>query len=253
MIKFYSRSVLFQTPRVTILSEKSIQFKVILIFKSNDIILYSVVLMQLFCVKKLLSDNSDIFSTNCIFTSGDFILMTRSDIINRLTRLAAMSALSIVLVLIVHFPLFPSAPFLEYDPADVPVLIAGFMYGPWWGLLTAAVVSIIQGITVSASSGWIGILMHFLATGAFVLISSIIYRSGRGTKKAVIGLAAGCFSMAAVMALCNLVFTPLFMGQSLSTVAAMLVPIIIPFNLLKSGINSIITFLLFKPLSKLFK
>ncbi len=179
--------------------------------------------------------------------------MTRSDIIKRLTRLAVLCALSVVLVLIIHFPLFPSAPFLEYDPADIPVLIAGFLYGPWWGLLAAAVVSIIQGVTVSATSGWIGIVMHFLATGAFVVVSALIYRKIHSIKGAIIGLVVGCFAMATVMAGCNLLFTPLFMGQSLSVVAKMLIPVIIPFNFLKSGINSLITFVIYKPISKLFK
>ncbi len=48
----------------------------------------------------------------------------------RLTTMAVMAALSIVLVALIHFPIFPAVSFLEYDPADIPILIAGFAFGP---------------------------------------------------------------------------------------------------------------------------
>lgn len=56
--------------------------------------------------------------------------------------------------------------------------------------------------------------------------------------------------MTVVMCGCNLIFTPLFMGQSVQDVVAMLLPVIAPFNLLKAGINSVITFLVYKPISR---
>ncbi len=51
----------------------------------------------------------------------------------------------------------------------------------------------------------------------------------------------------------NMIFTPLFMGAPLETVLAMMVPAIIPFNLLKAGINCTVTFLLYKSISHLLK
>ena len=48
----------------------------------------------------------------------------------QIATMAMLAAISIVLVSIVHFPLFPAAPFLEYDPADVPILIGTFAFGP---------------------------------------------------------------------------------------------------------------------------
>ncbi|MBR5173767.1 MAG: ECF transporter S component, partial [Clostridia bacterium] len=68
----------------------------------------------------------------------------------KLCGMAVLTALSIVLACTLHIPVLPSAPFLEYSPSDVPVLIASFMYGPVWGLVITAIVSIIQGLTVSA-------------------------------------------------------------------------------------------------------
>ena len=87
-----------------------------------------------------------------------------------------LTALSIVLVYVIHFPLIPAAPFLEYDAADVPVLIGAMMLGPVSGLVTLLAVCLIQALTVSAASGWIGFMMHFIASSVLVLISSLIYK-----------------------------------------------------------------------------
>ena len=51
----------------------------------------------------------------------------------KLTTMAMLAALSIVLVTFIHFPLFPAAAFLEYDPADIPIFIGTFLFGPLAG------------------------------------------------------------------------------------------------------------------------
>jgi riboflavin transporter FmnP len=167
----------------------------------------------------------------------------------KIATLAVMSAMSIVLMVLIRIP-FPTAPFLEYDPADIPILISTFLFGPWWGLLMTAVVSIIQGITVSASSGIIGIIMHFAATGGFVLAAGLIYTKGKSLKRAIAALIVGALVQTALMVLMNLVFTPLFMKTDIEIVVAMLIPTIIPFNLIKAGVNAIITFIVYKFVSK---
>ena len=96
--------------------------------------------------------------------------------VRKITTLGILAALSITLVFFIHFPIFPSAAFLEYDPADIPIFIATFAFGPAWGFLLTVVVSVIQGITVSAASNWIGIVMHILATGSFALVAGAIYQ-----------------------------------------------------------------------------
>ena len=81
--------------------------------------------------------------------------------VRKLVTMAMLAALSIVLVYVIHFPIFPAASFLEYDPADIPILIGTFAYGPLAGVLLTVVVSVIQGMTVSSGSGLMGIAMHF--------------------------------------------------------------------------------------------
>ncbi len=177
--------------------------------------------------------------------------MIRNERVRKMTRLAMLIALSVVLVLVVHIP-YPPAPFLEYDPADIPILIATFIYGPWYGVLVTLVASLIQGVTVSSVSGIIGIVMHFVATSAVCLVAGYIYKSKKTMGSAVVALVAGTLVKTVVMVGCNYVLTPIFMGAPREQVVAMLLPIIVPFNLLKSGINSLVTFFVYKPISRLF-
>lgn len=169
----------------------------------------------------------------------------------KMAVMAMLAAVSVLLVLI-HIP-FPPAPFLEYDPADIPILIGTFAYGPAAGIIITVVVSIIQGFTLSASSGIIGIVMHILATGSFALVAGLIYQRKKTRKSAILALGLGVITMTVMMALMNLIFTPIFMGTPVETVAGMLLPIIIPFNLMKASINAVATLLLYKAVSRFIK
>ena len=75
--------------------------------------------------------------------------------------------------------------------------------------------------------------------------------TGAGHLWGILALVCGTLAMAAVMIPANLFITPIFMGAPRAAVAAMLPTAIIPFNLLKAGINSIVTFLLYKRVSPL--
>lgn len=174
--------------------------------------------------------------------------------VRKLTALGMLGAISIILVATVHFPIIPAAPFLEYDPADVPILIGAFAFGPVAGFLLTVVVSIIQGMTVSAASGGpIGIIMHIVATGSCVLIAGNVYRRNKTRKTAAVALVIGALTMTVAMVVMNLILIPIFLGQSMETVMQMLVPAIIPFNLIKAGLNCAITFVLYKSISHLIK
>ena len=127
-----------------------------------------------------------------------------------LTRMAVLAAISILLVALIHFPIFPAAPFLEYDPADIPIFIGTFMYGPVLGLVLTLITCILQGLTVSAQSGIMGILMHLFATGSYVLVAGIIYQRMHDRKGAIIALIAGSITMTISMVIWNIIFTPIF-------------------------------------------
>lgn len=164
----------------------------------------------------------------------------------KLVTMSILAAMSILLVSFIHFPIIPAAPFLEYDPADVPILIGTFMYGPVAGLVITVVASLVQAMTVSAGSGWVGFVMHVIATGTLVLVAGSVYKIRHTFKGAIVGLALGTLAMTAVMIPANLFFTVKFWGTPYQAVKNMLVPAIIPFNLLKGFINSMITIIIYK-------
>lgn len=172
--------------------------------------------------------------------------------VKKLVTLGLLAAISIVLVAIIHFPLFPvAAPFLEYDPADIPILIGALAFGPGAGLILTIIASTIQAFTVSAHSGVAGLLMHIVATGAMsVVVGTVYQKSKKTTASMILALGLGCVAMLIGMVGANLVITPLFMGVDVQIVKAMLVPVIIPFNAIKAIINGIFAFIVGKALDR---
>lgn len=167
----------------------------------------------------------------------------------KLATVAMMAAISCVLVLIVTVP-FPLFPAFRYDLADVPILITTFSFGPLYGLLLTLIVSLIQAFALG-QDGLMGFCMHMFATGAFVICAGLIYQHKKTKKNAAIALIAGTLVMTAMMCVLNYVLDPLFYGMQQKAVVALMLPAIIPFNLSKAGINSLITFLIYKRISKL--
>ena len=167
----------------------------------------------------------------------------------KLTVMAMLIAISIVLVYLVHFPIFPAAPFLEYDPADIPILIGTFAFGPVAGIILTVVASAIQALTVSAQSGLYGFLMHVISTSALCVTAGILYKRKHTRMGAAFSLLCGTLAMGLVMMAANHFITPYFMGVPTSVVDSMLLPVMLPFNLIKAGINSIITFFVYKTVS----
>ena len=164
----------------------------------------------------------------------------------KLTTLAMICTLAYLVMVIIRIPLVPALPFLNYDPKDVILMIGGFMYGPLSALLCTLVVALVEMVTVS-DTGIIGCIMNFLSTASFVGIAATIYKKKHTKKGAVVGLICGVCIMTAVMLLWNYAITPLYMETPREVVASMLVPVFLPFNLLKGGLNAALTFLLYKP------
>ncbi len=166
----------------------------------------------------------------------------------RLAQMAMLAAISVVLVMLVHFPLIPAASFLEYDMADVPILLGSMLYGTVPGLLILLVVSLVQAFLLGGN-GWYGLVMHVAASSVLVILVSALYRRKGKFTHAILGMVLGTIGMALVMIPMNLWLTPLYMGAPREAVIDLLLPAILPFNLLKAGINSVLTGILFKALT----
>lgn len=164
-----------------------------------------------------------------------------------LAKLAMLTAISCVLVLLIRIP-YPPLPFLKYDPADIPIFITAFAFGPVAGLAVTVIVSVLQAF-VLGDDGIYGCLMHILATGMFVIVAGNIYARHKDKKHAISAIIIGVVALTLTMCIANYFVTPIFTGMPTEAVAKMILPFIVPFNLLKGGINGFITFLVYKRIS----
>ena len=103
-------------------------------------------------------------------------------------------------------------------------------------------------VTIS-TTGPIGCLMNLISSACFACTAAFVYKKKHSIGGAVLGLILASVAMIAIMLLWNWLITPLYMtGTSRSDIAAMLVPVFLPFNALKAGFNSALTLILYKPL-----
>ena len=165
--------------------------------------------------------------------------------VKTMVLLAMLAAIAFLLVALIRIPVVM---FLSYEPKDVVIAIGGFLLGPMASFVISLVVSFLEMVTIS-STGPIGAVMNLLSTCSFACTAAIIYKRKRTLGGAVIGLLSGSVAMVGVMLLWNYLITPLYMtGTSRSDIAAMLIPVFLPFNALKAGFNSALTLMLYKPL-----
>jgi len=104
-----------------------------------------------------------------------------------------------------------------------------------------------------SGTGPVGLLMNMLSTCSLAFTASLIYSKRRTIAGAVTGLAAGVIIMVVCMILWNYIITPLYMGVPRAVVVNMLIPVFLPFNLLKGIYNAAITMLVYKQLSKILR
>ena len=165
----------------------------------------------------------------------------------KVTGLAMVTAISYV-VMLAGFHFMSAAPYLKYEAKDVVLTIGGFIYGPIGAIAAAFVVAFMEMVTIS-NTAFIGLVMNFFAASSYAGVASLVYRKYRSTEGAAAGLALGSVSLCCVMLLWNYIFTPIYTGMPREAIAGMLLPIFLPFNLIKAGLNSAIILVVYKPLT----
>ena len=174
--------------------------------------------------------------------------MSVSESHDRLKKLVTLAMLSAIAYLAMFLFRIPSVLFLKYDPKDAIIAIAGFLYGPLSALSVSLVVSAVEMFT-SSDTGWIGFIMNVISSCAFVCPAAYLYSRKRTIRRAAVGLGIGVVLVTIAMALWNYIMTPIYLGYPREAVAELLVPVFIPFNLLKAGLNTALTLLLYKPIN----
>lgn len=165
--------------------------------------------------------------------------------VKKLATLAMITCLAYVVMLVSK--LMPSVyGFLDFDFKDVVICIGGFIYGPVSAAAVALVVAFIEMVTISTTGPW-GFLMNFLATASFCCTACFIYKKHHTMKGAVIGLVTGVICLVVVMLLWNYLVTPIYQSMPREAIADLLLPVFLPFNAVKGGMNLAATLLLYKP------
>ncbi len=180
--------------------------------------------------------------------------VTTRNVTAYITKIAILSALSTVLYLFARFPIFPAFPFnvLDMDFSDIPALIGGFSMGPVAGVIIVLIKCVIKLST--SSTMLVGELSNFIVGCALVLPASLYYKFHKTRKGALIALVIGVLVNAAVSIFNNYFITvPLYAEVFLPSIMEVRVEFAceygLAFNLIKSTVASVVTFVLYKKLS----
>ena len=166
----------------------------------------------------------------------------------------------------------PFAPaFYELDFSFVPELICSFALGPVSGVVCALVKELLKLLLRGTSTAFVGDLSNFMMGCAFILPASVIYFAKKSRKNAVIGMAVGTAALTVFGSVLNAfyllpAYSALYglpldsivemgtkVNPAINSVSTLVLFAVAPFNLLKGGLVSLITFFLYKHIERLLR
>jgi riboflavin transporter FmnP len=186
--------------------------------------------------------------------------------IRRIAACAILTAMAVLLMYLeIPLPFMPV--FLKFDFAELPVLIGTFALGPVWGIVIELLKNLIH-LPVTQTMG-IGELSNYVTGVIYVATAGLIYRKFRTRKGAAASMGIATLALALIAVPVNAFITlPLYgsvMGFPMEAIIGMsaevnplvkdkislLFAVFVPFNLFKGIVVGLITFLVYKPISKL--
>jgi len=185
----------------------------------------------------------------------------KNDTVFTLTRCGLLAAMAVILFYIE----IPVVAFYKLDLSTLPAILAGFAMGPIEGVAVILVKDLVHLLGTSTSG--VGELADFLMSSAFVIPASLIYRRAKSRKSAVRGMLVGSVLMTVAAVLVNyFILIPAYqvlmnlpleaiigMGAAvlpfIDNTVKLVIFITAPFNVLKSVVLSLVTYLLYKRVS----
>lgn len=165
----------------------------------------------------------------------------------QLVTMALMCAIA-ALLSFVQIPLIPGVSFLTYDASLMAAMVCGFAFGPGAGIAVGVLAALIHGLIMGE---WVGPLMNIVATLCFVWPAAALYSHKRTFKWGVIGLAISVLAATAGGILANLTIGVWFWYGSVDAILPLILPALVPFNLAKGVLNSVLTLIVYKAISNL--
>lgn len=185
---------------------------------------------------------------------------------SKITYTAVFAAIATILMFF-EFPLPLMPPFLKVDLSGAVVLIGAFIFGIGPAITMIGIKDLIH-LTMSQTAGS-GELADFFMLSTLVVVAVLLYRTHKSRKMAVIGCVVGGVAMSLVGMLTNyLLIIPFYstmmpleaifgmcaqVNPSITGMTGYLLFGILPFNLIKGAILTLITMLVYKKLSVFIK
>lgn len=167
---------------------------------------------------------------------------------------ALLASFSYILLLI-EVPIFPGAfPWLKLDFSDIPILIGTFIIGPVGGITVAFIRSTLNFALHSPDIlGLIGNLTGFIASVIFIIPIYFMNKKESNNKNLLIGTTVSSTALTVFMSIANyFVITPMYitlLGFDFGMpISEMVLLGIIPFNIIKGILVSIVFVITFKKL-----
>ncbi len=170
-----------------------------------------------------------------------------------------------------QIPVVFAPPFYKLDLCEVPTLIGTFSLGPWAGIIISAIKILVSLVLKGTSTGGVGEIANFIGCVMWTVPVGIIYKMNRTKKGAIIALLTGCLTMILSACLVNAFITIPFYAKvmfdgveqiiamgtavnaNITNMGTFILLAVVPFNLLKGTVISVLTFLLYKRISSIIK
>nr|WP_295971752.1 ECF transporter S component [uncultured Bacillus sp.] len=175
--------------------------------------------------------------------------------VKMLVSIAVLSSISYILMFL-NFPIPPFPVFLQIDFSDLPALVGALIFGPVAGILVELFKNILDYFMTGSETGIpIGHMANFIAGIVFILPVYFIYNKLRTKKGMMFALVTSSILMSLIMSVLNyFVLLPaysFFLNMSAMNGTEMrqsIVTGILPFNIIKGFIMSVVFMLLFTKL-----
>ena len=192
-----------------------------------------------------------------------------NDKIKYVTKIAVLSAIA-MLISKLEIPLWFAPGFYKLDFSVVFVLLGGFALGPLAAISVTVMKNLLKLLFFGTQTNYLGELADVVMLVLFSVTAALIYKRRKSIKGAVAGMAAGVAVMTAGACAFNYfilipAFAKLFFGGDIDAIIGMgtalnsritglrslIVYATAPFNLFKGIVCSLVTFLLYKRVSKI--
>lgn len=181
-----------------------------------------------------------------------------------ITVCGMLGALACILHML-DFPLVFLAPeFYKLDFSELPVMIGGFFLGPVGAVIIEVVKIMLKLVLKGTSTAFVGDLANFLVGCTLVVPASIVYHLKKSKKSALVSLIIGTVIMSVFGTAFNAVYLlPAFsnlyglpletivgmgtaINKNINSVTTLVVFSILPLNLIKGTLVSVVTMLVYK-------